>query len=156
MKNLFKLAPLFLLLWTAPLYAVDLSITAANVTTTSTQVRDVTAGATITAGQVVYLDTTANDVAKLADNDASAATPVVAGIALHGAASGQPLRIVTGGTVTIGATVTVGKIYVLSATAGGIAPVDDLAQNKYVSIIGVGTSSSVLTLSIKNSGVQVP
>lgn len=145
-----------LLLVAAPLSAADLTITAGSVTTTSTQLRDVTAGATITAGQVVYLDASASDVAKLADNDASATTNVVAGIALHGASSGQPLRIITGGTITIGATVAVGTIYVLSSTAGAICPAADLASGDYTSIIGVATSTTVITLSIKNSGVQVP
>ena len=87
-------APMFVL-------ATDLSITAANVAPSSgAQYADGTAGATITAGQAVYLDTSANTY-KLADCDATAATAVIAGIALNGASSGQPIKIQTAGTITI-------------------------------------------------------
>ena len=140
----------------SPLFAVDLSITAANVAASSgAQYADGTAGATITAGQAVYLDASANTY-KLADCDATAATAVIAGIALNGASSGQPLKIQTAGTISIGGTVTVGEIYVLSGTAGGIAPEGDLAQNDRVVIIGVGLTSSTIALRLYNSAVLVP
>ena len=139
-----------------PSYAVDLSITAASVTTTSTSFRDITAGATITAGQAIYQDSTDNDKGKLADANDTSAKAVVVGIALHGAASGQPLRIQTGGNITIGATVTVGKVYVLSETAGGIKPIDDIDMSDYVTVIGVGTTTAIIKMNITVSGVQVP
>lgn len=142
--------------WTSTARCADLSITATSVVTTSTQVKDVTSGATITAGMPVYLDASDSDKAKIADANDTSAKAVVAGIALHGATSGQPLRIVTGGTYTVGATVTVGTIYVLSDEAGLICPASDLAQNHYVSVLGVATSSTVMNLILKNSGVQVP
>ena len=139
-----------------PSYAVDLSITPASVTTTSTSFKDITAGATITAGQAIYQDSTDNEKGKLADANDTSAKAVVVGIALHGAASGQPLRIQTGGNITIGATVTVGKVYVLSETAGGIKPIDDIDMSDYVTVIGVGTTSAIIKMNITVSGVQVP
>lgn len=141
------------------LWASDLSITAANVvsgTTPTPQFENGTAGATITAGQVVYKDATTNTY-KLADNDgASAALASVAGIALHGASSGQPLKVQTAGGINVGATLTVGEIYVLSATPGGIAPKADLATGKRVTVLGVATTTSNLMLKSIVSGVAVP
>ena len=99
----------------------DLTITVANVAKgTGASTTNGTAGATITAGQVVYLDS-ADSRYKLADTDsATAAVRAPVGIALHAALSGQPLQILTGGLITIGATTVVGVPYYLSGTAGGI------------------------------------
>lgn len=116
------------------------------------------AGATITAGQPVYLDTTTSTYKVADNNDTSATLAVVAGIALHGAASGQPLKIQTGGPFTIGAGAapTVGIIYCLSATAGGIAPSADLATGNRVTILGVGAASNAINLRIYASGQTKP
>lgn len=131
----------------------DLTITAANVAAGSGAKKTTgTAGATITAGQVVYLDA-ADSKYKLADCDSAtvaARSPV--GIALHAASNGQPLTVLTSGPVTIGATVTGGVAYYLSGTAGGICPIADVASGDYVSIIGIATSASVLDVKIHESG----
>lgn len=137
----------------------DLTITAAQVLPGgdgSTFINGI-AGATITAGQVVYLDQTTSTY-KLADNNDSTATAVAAGIALHGATAGQPLRIQAGGPVTIGAGAApvVGMVYMLSATAGGIAPHADLIAGHRATILGVGKASGVLQLSIVSSGQVRP
>ena len=134
----------------------DLSVVASSVLTAGGFPTTVTgtAGATITAGQVVYFDAAAGKY-KLAQAD-SADTDSVVGIAAHGASDGQPIQIITGGKVTLGATLTVGSIYVLSAgTAGGIAPVGDLAASEYVSILGVAQDTSTMLLGILNSGAAV-
>lgn len=132
----------------------DLSITAANVVAGSGARRTTgTAGATITAGQAVYLDASDSKY-KLADNNsATAAVRSPDGIALHGAANGQPLTILTSGPVTIGATLTAGATYYLSDTPGGIAPAADLATGEYATIIGIATSTTVLDVDIHESGV---
>lgn len=137
--------------------AADITITAANVIPgAGATYHEGTAGATITAGQPVYLDS-ADGKLKLADaNAASADAATVKGIALQGASAGQPLKTQTSGPITIGATVTQGTIYVLSATAGGIAPAADLATGHRVTVLGVATSASVLQLQITSSGVAVP
>lgn len=127
-----------------------ISITAGNVQMADdARLRDVTAGATITAGLVVYQ---AADGDYEAAGNGSAAAAEAAGIALHGAADGQPLRIQTGGRIAIGGTVAVGKIYVLGTT-GGIIPVDDIAGSEYVTVIGVGVTTSQIELLIHASGV---
>ena len=135
----------------------DITVTAANVvkSTGATTGRG-TAGATITAGQTLYKDTTDSSSLKLADADDSQATALVAGISLHGASSGQPIEYQTGGQINPGGTVAIGTRYFASGNAGGIAPFGDLAQNDWVSQIGVGISSSIIDMGIDNSGVQVP
>ena len=132
---------------------VDLVVTAANVVAGSgAKKASGTAGAAITAGQVVYLEA-ATSTYKLADTDsATAEVRSPAGIALHGASANQPLTIVTSGPVTIGATVAVGDAYYLSGTAGGLAPVADVAAGDYPCIIGICTSTSVLDVKIHEAG----
>lgn len=135
----------------------DITITAGNVLKgTGAKTRAVRYGGTITAGMAVYEDTSDSSDCKAADCDASSTTAAVAGIALNGGADGQPGEILTEGPITIGGTAVVGTIYVLSGNAGGIAPSTDLAQNDYVSVIGVGISATQIYVKINNSGVQVP
>jgi hypothetical protein len=131
----------------------DKSVTAANVVAGANAVTRVgTAGATITAGQAVYEDSSDSFKFKLADNNASAATAKVAGIALHGASSGQPLKInvedddfTPGFTVDLSAAGDKGA-YALSATAGGICPVSDLASGNYPVYLMTGKSSTKVIL----------
>lgn len=131
----------------------DLSVTAVNVLQgTGATVLDVTAGTTITAGDLVYEDTTDSNEYKLADAGAEASA-VLAGMALNGASDGQPLRIITKGPVNPGATATVGEVYVVSETAGGIAPIGDLLSGDYVAILGVATTTSNIQVDINASGV---
>ncbi len=131
----------------------DLVITAASVLPgASAKKINGTAGATITAGQVLYLDSATNTL-KLADNDsATAAVREPVGIALHAAASGQPLTYLSSGSITIGATTAVGVVYVLSSTAGGICPVADVGAGDYNSIIGIGTSVTAINVKIHSAG----
>lgn len=136
----------------------DLVITAANVLASAkAKRRQIVAGATITAGQTVYEDTADSSKGKLADNDASAATTKVAGIALHGASAGQPLELVEDDPeFTPGGTLTVGTIYVLSGTAGGIAPAADLASGDYPVILFVAYSASQGNLKIVRGSAPIP
>lgn len=132
----------------------DLSITAASVVagSTATKTRG-TAGVTITAGQVVFLDPTTGKYA-LADTDsATAAVRQAHGIALNGAALNQPIEVCTAGPVTIGATIEAGTAYYLSGTAGGICPVADVAAGDYPLIVGQGASTTVLNVEIVYAGV---
>lgn len=132
----------------------DLTITAANVAAGSgaTIERAYNAGATITAGQAVYFDTVTNTW-KLCDADSSATVGALGGVALHAAASGQPLAVLTAGNITIGATVAVGRVYVASATPGGIAPHSDLTTGWYTAILGIGISTTVIAVGIQRGGV---
>lgn len=130
----------------------DITITPANVTPgTGAVIGQGTAGATITAGQAVYRDST-DGLLKLADADA-VDTADAAGIALHGASSGQPLQYQYGGVINIGATVSVGETYALSATPGGVCPEADLMIGDYVSLLGVGVSASAIKLGLLVSNI---
>jgi hypothetical protein len=135
----------------------DLTITAANVVAGSgARVEHGTAGATITAGQVVYLDSTTTGKWQLADNNsATAAVRSPRGIALNGASLNQPIAVQTDGPLTIGATLTAGVAYYLSDTPGGICPVADLTSGEYPTLLGLATSTSVLDVDIQNSGVAL-
>ena len=137
----------------------DLTITASQVQPAdlSAHTFEGVAGAAITAGQPLYKDSTDGNALKPADADAAASARCV-GIAVAGAADGQPVRYQRTGDVTLGAgaAMTVGTVYVVSATAGGIAPLADLASGDYVSILGVAISASVLRLNLLNSEVAVP
>ena len=133
----------------------DITVTAANVVAPSGQenIRVGTAGEAITAGQSVYIDTADSDKIKLADNNASAATATAAGVSVTGAGNGEPVVYAIGGDYDTGGTVVKGGVYVVSATAGGIAPEADLASGNYTSVLGVASSTSNITIKINNSGI---
>lgn len=130
----------------------DLSITASSVVkgvgaTTANGI----AGATITAGQPLYIDTANSDVIKLADANSSDLTSTVCGISLHGASTGQPITYITYGPLTVNAVLTTGAVYVASATAGSIAPTADLTTGWRTSILGYASSTTVLNVRLTNS-----
>lgn len=132
----------------------DLAVTAAEVLPVgsySSQVR--TAGATIVAGDALYLDS--SNEWQLADANVSATLANATGIALNGGGSGQPVTAITAGTVDLGAAAgaAAGVVYVVSATAGNIAPDADVTTGAYLTILGVGIGSNQVKLSINASGV---
>ena len=134
----------------------DLSITPASVVAgTDADYYQGVSGGTVTAGMAVYLDALDNKL-KAADANASSKAADVKGIALHGASDGQPLRVQTAGSLTIGATTTVGAAYVLSATPGGIAPIADLLSAMYTTYVGVGGATNTIKLGLFASGQLVP
>jgi hypothetical protein len=123
----------------------DLTITAASVVpSANAKIHRAKAGATITAGQLIYLDTAAASVAKLADaNGASAEIRTPIGIAINSAATGQEVAYVKEDpNLTIGATVANGAAYILSATAGGLAPIADLASGMFPCIVAMGINTT--------------
>lgn len=134
----------------------DISVTAANVLQgADARVEAGVFGATITAGQVCYLDSSDGKY-KLADHDsATAAVRRPRAIALCGGSNGQPGVFQLSGDITIGATLTAGTTYCLSGTAGGICPQADVTTGDDVVILGVAKSTSVLHLDIQISGVTL-
>ena len=116
------------------------------------------AGATITAGQVVYL--AANNKWLLAQCDGTAleaGTDTTVGIALHASLSGQPLAVQTDGTITIGGTTAAGEVYVISATAGAICKHSELVSTNRVHILGIGLSATTIGLGKTGAiGVAIP
>lgn len=106
-------------------------------------------GGTVAAGMPVRKQT---DGTFIAATDASAAGAAVEGIALSGGAISQPFTYQKSGNINLGATVAAGKVYVLS-TSGAIAPVDDIAGSEFVTVLGVGISTSLVKMGIVQSGV---
>lgn len=135
----------------------DISVTATSVVPGSacSISRNANAGATITAGQVVYLEASSGTY-KLADcNSATAAVRSPVGIALNGASSGQPLAVANAGPVTFNAAFTAGVVYYLSGTAGAIRPVADNTTGDYPVSLGMATSTTVLNVKIQEAGVAL-
>lgn len=127
----------------------DLVITAASVAPgAGARLATGTAGATITAGQSVYIDS--SNLVQKTNAATSAILAAAAGIALNNAASGQPVTYQTAGNITIGATLTTGAVYIVSgASAGGIAPVGDLTSGWFTNIELVAISTTVATIIIQ-------
>lgn len=127
----------------------DLSITAANVVAGEGAVTERgVAAVAITAGQVVYK----NALGKYDLADTDSATAIIRkpyGIALNGAAAGQPIVVLRSGPITIGATVTKGVAYYMSGNPGGICAVADVAAGDYTAILGIATSATVLLVDIQ-------
>lgn len=128
---------------------VDATVTAANVIWSSgVRPATVKAGATITPGQVCYLDTTVNEHI-LADADTDTAS-VVSGISIDGGVDGRDMYLaIPGSVINVGFTTTAGTIYVLSTTAGGIAPWADLGTGDYVNVLFIGNGTAVVELICK-------
>lgn len=135
----------------------DLTVTATSVTKGASATVDNTAnfGETVTAGQSVYKKSTDGKWYKAqADGTAEeSGVGVTTGIALNGGAVDQPAVVQTSGTINIGATATVGTIYCVSGTAGGIAPWADLASTNKVTILGYGSTTSALLLDVNPTGI---
>lgn len=132
----------------------DLTLTPGNVLAGADAITENgTAGATITAGQRVYLDA-ATGRFELADSDAATVLERrTRGIALNNASDGQPLRIHKDGDLTVGAVLTAGVTYYGSPTPGGICERADVLTGDHVEIIGVAKSTSVLSVRLQYPNV---
>lgn len=129
----------------------DLTITAGNVQRVSGNIQRRTAGATISAGDSVYIDS--NNQLQLCEKDQTATEASCQGIALNNAAAGQPCSYQVSGDINLGAVLATGEVYVVGAVGGAIAPVGDVAAGNFATILGVAISSSVLRIGITASGV---
>lgn len=115
------------------------------------------AGETITAGQTLCVDPTGG-TAKLfrAKSSGSAAFAQVVGIACNGAAVNQPVEYASPAgpiDITIGATVAVGTMYVVSANLGAIAPYADLTTGNYCVPLGIADTATTILLNPWVSGI---
>lgn len=137
----------------------DISVTAASVLASSgaTIIKNYNAGATITTGQTVYLDTTTSTW-KLVDSNAAVTgneLATIKGIALHGGASGRPLAVCTKDTdFTPGGTLTNGTAVYSSVTAGGITH-DVPTTGAYPTFLGMAKSTSKMNLNPTASGAVI-
>jgi len=116
-----------------------------------------TLGATTTAGQAVYFDSSAGTW-KLADGNAvgTAGSDGNIGIALNGGASGQPVEVdIEDDDFTPGGTLAIGTQLYVSETAGGICPAADVGAGVFVTLLMVPISTSKAILKPIPSGVAV-
>jgi len=151
LRHLFLLFSLSAILLPTLVTATDLSITSTSVVPGANAViRDAIAGAAITAGKVVYKSSTDGKI-YLADCDSgTSAVRDAVGIAINTAATGSRVTyVIEDDDLTIGATVSNGTVYVLSATAGGIAPLADATTGWYPTVIAVGKSSTKIAFRAK-------
>lgn len=103
----------------------------------------------ITAGQIVYARTVTTEGYGLAT--CTGATPLChpVGVACNNAAAGQAVDIVKSDPLlTINAVLTIGKVYVLGATAGAINPNVDETTNWKKSTLGIALSTTTMSLDI--------
>lgn len=106
-------------------------------------------GATIAAGQTVYID--AGGLAQLADSDASATTAATKGVAMTPGVNGSYGFIATEGSIVlVGTTMVVGATHWQGPTAGSIDTAS--ASGDYVTVIGVAATATQLDLAIKVTG----
>ena len=136
----------------------DYAVTAASVLPSATGANWDTgyAGATITRGQWLYLDSTTNTL-KLADANDTAATAVVKGMALNDAVTGGAVVYQRSGPLTLTTTpaLTPGHPVYLSATPGMMAPQADLTTGWRVVSLGRATAATGLTVDIDNTGITL-
>lgn len=134
----------------------DITVTAASVIYTSGAKANGTVGATVTAGQVVYLDNSTG-LLRLAQADGTAAEVAAVGIVLHGALTGQPVAYAgDGAVINIGGTTSKATTYCVSATAGGVAPQADLTSGHRICQVGYATDATGgFVVQIRNRGVAV-
>jgi hypothetical protein len=134
----------------------DLTVTAASVLWTSGTKTPGVAGAAVTAGQCVYLDSVTSTL-KLAQADGTAAEVAAVGIALHAAGTGQPLQYAAQGSlINIGATTSKATTYCVATTAGGVAPQADLTSGHRICRLGYATATDgSFVVDIKDHGVAV-
>lgn len=126
----------------------DLVVVAASVLRITGTAVKVTFGATIEQGESVYQDP-ADGKWKLADADVSAilAGSTDFGIAMDAGANNQEGLVLKDGSWDPGVAVVTGQVYVISATAGGVAPIEDLITDDWVTILGYGnTAGRIVTL----------
>lgn len=133
----------------------DLTVTATSVVNSTAQTSVGIAGETIGAGQPLYLKASDGRLWK-AKSSGTAEEATVVGVALNGGAVGQAIAYAFAGNVNIGATTVKTTTYVLSATAGGIAPQADLVgTNRIVRIGHALDTTGTLFVDIRNVGAVV-
>lgn len=138
----------------------DLTITAASVLPSDNALvlYDYKAAATVTAGQCVYLNSSSPQAWALVDADLATGTTStsVIGIALNGAAAGQPLAVaIRDDDFTPGATLTTGTTYFASTTAGALCPFADLGAGDYPVAMIVAKSTSKANLNPTAAGAAI-
>lgn len=139
--------------------AADISVTAASVVASDQAIvlSNFKFGATVTAGQAVYLDGSTSTW-KLIDSNAAVTGNEITtqkGIALNGGASGQPAAVcIKDPDFTPGGTLTNGSAVYSSTTAGGITH-DVPTTGAYPTSLGIAKSTSKMNLNPTASGAVI-
>ena len=122
----------------------DISQTAANVLDgTNAGKQTGVFGATIVAGDVLYLDTTTGKWKKAIITSGLTAGSAGLGVALTGGGDGQTGVIQTSGNINPGGTAVVGTVYIVSTNAGKLAANADVTvTGNFKQIIGIATTAS--------------
>lgn len=127
--------------------AADLSITGtAVIPSSSAVIVQSTAGEAITRGQLVYKKTSDRKIYKADCDSGTAEVRDVVGIAVTDSSAGGPIAYVTEDpSLAIAASgLTNGTIYLLSSTAGGLAPAGDATTGWYVTVVAVAKSATTI------------
>lgn len=130
----------------------DITITPGNVVPSlKANIIPVIFGATVAAGELVFLDASDNNRAKLADgNSGTAAVRAVVGMAVNGGAAGQPGSVVLEDPdLAIGAHgVTIGEPLFLSNTPGKVMPYADIAAGNYTAHVAQAKTATTVSFKV--------
>lgn len=138
----------------APAYAADVTVTAANVKAgPGARTSNGFAGEAATAGQLCYKAAATGKYFKSDSNSATVEARNPTCIFLNNAATDQPVSVLTGGLITIGGTVAANTAYYASDTPGGFGPLADVGTGEYMTLIGLGVSSTVINVDFQSTNV---
>lgn len=120
-----------------------ISITGSEVTTTGKTGTKI-AQVAISAGELIFEDGSNSNNANLADWDDVDQAQVI-GIALNDAAAGQPVTYAKpGSTITVtSSTFAAGAVYV-AGDSGAMNPEADATSGKFVTVVGIGLSTTTM------------
>lgn len=131
----------------------DFTITPANVIA-AVAGGTATAGAAITAGQVIYRKSSDQKVYLAVTTDANTSTPI--GVALNNAAIGQPISYLANGALTVGSAFgTERTLLTVSDTPGGIRRFSENGAGDFLTVIGWITSATTMYIDITPTGVAM-
>lgn len=121
--------------------------------TPSTAVQNIIYGATIAAGQSLYLDGL-DSKHKLSDANLSAAAAAARAIAITpGVDNGSGLVAVAGNIILVGTTMLTGETYYAGPTAGQIIAASELTAGDSVTRLGTAATATQLNLDIVATGI---
>ena len=108
----------------------------------------------IDAGELIFEDSANGNKANLADWDAEASA-IVKGLALNNTAAGQPVTYAKPGSIITdsSAPFAVGAVYILE-NSGLMAPEADGTTDKFITVVGIGLTTSTLLFDIVVSGIE--
>lgn len=133
----------------------DLTITASSVQPGSTSnIRSGVAGEAIEAGQPVYQATDGKLWQADANDTETKAAAVGVAVSTAESANQRVSYAIEDPAFVPGATLAAGTAYGVSATKGGICPVEDLATDDFITFLGIAKSTSVLHLKPLATGGQ--